>query len=250
MLDPGAAWIVGDILSDPNARAPTFGTDSLLATRFWTAVKTGTSKDMRDNWAIGWSQRYTVGVWVGNSSGAPMHDVSGVSGAAPVWAAVMRALHAHTPSRQSPPPAVLVQTTVRFDVNGQAPRREWFLPGTAQSRFALGGRKAAPTLSAGVRLGDEGRAAVPSAVNRITAPADGTILALDPDIPPRNQRVEFTAAAPGARWRLDGRPLGQGERLQWFPLPGRHRVQLVDAQGRLLDLIALEVRGAGIAPRR
>ena len=60
-LDASAAFIVGDILSDGNARARTFGTDSVLATRFWSAVKTGTSKDMRDNWAVGWSQRYTVG---------------------------------------------------------------------------------------------------------------------------------------------------------------------------------------------
>lgn len=88
-MDPRAAFIVGDILSDVNARARTFGTDSVLATRFWTAVKTGTSKDMRDNWAVGWSERYTVGVWVGNASGAAMHDVSGTSGAAPIWAAVM-----------------------------------------------------------------------------------------------------------------------------------------------------------------
>ena len=63
--------------------ARTFGTDSVLATRTWTAVKTGTSKDMRDNWAIGYSQAYTVGVWVGNASGAPMWDVSGTTGAAP-----------------------------------------------------------------------------------------------------------------------------------------------------------------------
>ena len=48
-LDPRAAFIVTDILSDPLARARTFGSDSVLATRFWTAVKTGTSKDMRDN---------------------------------------------------------------------------------------------------------------------------------------------------------------------------------------------------------
>jgi penicillin-binding protein 1C len=76
----------------------------VLATRFWTAVKTGTSKDMRDNWALGWSQRYTVGVWVGNASGAAMHDVSGTSGAAPIWAAVMQQLHARTPSRAPLPP--------------------------------------------------------------------------------------------------------------------------------------------------
>src|SRR5690606_11239005 len=70
-IDPRAAFIVTDILADPMARARTFGTDSVLATRFWTAVKTGTSKVMRDNWTVGYSQRYTVGVWVGNASGAP-----------------------------------------------------------------------------------------------------------------------------------------------------------------------------------
>lgn len=103
-LDPRAAFIVGDILADGNARARTFGTDSVLATRFWSAVKTGTSKDMRDNWALGYSSRYTVGVWVGNASGAPMWDVSGTSGAAPVWAALMNHLHQNEPSRPPAPP--------------------------------------------------------------------------------------------------------------------------------------------------
>ena len=77
--------LVADMLADPGARAATFGLDSPLVTRGWAAVKTGTSKDMRDNWCIGFTSRYTVGVWVGNASGAPMHGVSGVSGAAPVW---------------------------------------------------------------------------------------------------------------------------------------------------------------------
>ena len=70
VLSAASAFIVGDILADHQARAATFGLDSVLATRFWTAVKTGTSKDMRDNWAVGSSARYTVGVWVGNASGA------------------------------------------------------------------------------------------------------------------------------------------------------------------------------------
>ena len=81
MLDARAAFIVGDILSDRGARARTFGLDNVLATRFWSAVKTGTSKDMRDNWCVGFQRRYTVGVWVGNADGAPMWDVSGVSAA-------------------------------------------------------------------------------------------------------------------------------------------------------------------------
>src|SRR5262249_39694203 len=82
---PPVAFLVADILADRESRSTTFGLENALATRFWTAVKTGTSTDMRDNWCVGFSRRYTVGVWVGNFSGAPMRDVSGVTGAAPVW---------------------------------------------------------------------------------------------------------------------------------------------------------------------
>src|SRR5690606_22626021 len=92
-VSAAAAWIVGDILSDRHARARTVGLSSPLTTAFWSAVKTGASKDMRDNWCVGWSQRYTVGVWVGNSGGASMRDVSGVSGAGPVWHEIMAYLH-------------------------------------------------------------------------------------------------------------------------------------------------------------
>ena len=88
-----AAFLVSDILSDREARSLTFGLENPLATRFWTAVKTGTSKDMRDNWCIGYSKRYTVGVWVGNFNGEPMWNVSGITGAAPVWVEVMDFLH-------------------------------------------------------------------------------------------------------------------------------------------------------------
>jgi penicillin-binding protein 1C len=70
-LDPKASFIVSDILRDPMARARTFGTDSVLATRINAAVKTGTSKDMRDNWAVGYSSRFTVGVWVGSTLSVP-----------------------------------------------------------------------------------------------------------------------------------------------------------------------------------
>jgi penicillin-binding protein 1C len=140
VINPQAAYIISDIMSDGNARARTFGTDSVLATRFWSAVKTGTSKDMRDNWALGYSQKYTVGVWVGNASGASMWDVSGVSGAAPVWASIMNYLHERTPSKAPHPPAGLIREGVSFAAHGaqmlEAPREEWFVSGTQQARFA------------------------------------------------------------------------------------------------------------------
>ena len=224
--------------------------NSVLATRFWSAVKTGTSKDMRDNWAVGWSQRYTVGVWVGNASGAPMWDVSGTSGAAPVWAAVMAYLHRSTPSRAPKPPAGLVQQAVQFAAPGsgtplEAARSEWFLAGTEQPRFAMktGAADAISARASGPKCMQTGK----NVAARITAPAPGTIVALDPDIPPQRQRLSFTAQAPGLRWRIDGKAVGQGASMAWLPWPGRHRVQLVDGAGRVCDEIRIEVRGAGLA---
>jgi penicillin-binding protein 1C len=236
-MDPRAAFIVGDILSDPNARTRTFGLDSILSTRFWSAVKTGTSKDMRDNWAVGWSQRYTVGVWVGNASGESMWDVSGTSGAAPVWAEVMRFLHAREPSRAPVPPPGLVQARVEFgagpDGNAlEAARSEWFLQGTEQPLFAL----------------DTGMA---NDVNfaRITAPSDGTIIAVDPDIPPLRQRVRFESEGRGVQWRIDGKFFARGNSAQWLPWPGRHVIELVDGAGKVVDQRRIEVRGAGVVAK-
>ena len=250
-LDARAAFIVGDILSDGNARARTFGTDSVLATRFWSAVKTGTSKDMRDNWAVGWSERYTVGVWVGNASGAAMHDVSGTSGAAPIWAAVMGFLHAREPSRAPRVPAGLVQAAVRFGAVAaegaaapqplEAARQEWFTAGTEQAVFAIdSGAVSAYGQSA------RGQNDSKSIAARITSPASGTVIALDPDIPPTRQRLQFTATRDAVQWRLDGKPLGRGARVPWLPWPGRHVVQITDARGTVLDEVRLEVRGAGV----
>lgn len=239
VLDAGTAFIVGDILSDANARTKTYGTDSILTTPFWTAVKTGTSKDMRDNWVVGWSRRYTVGVWVGNASGAPMWDVSGISGAAPVWARIMAHLHRHQPSQAPQPPANLVRAAVTFGNQIEAPRREWFLPGTEQALFALA-PGAAP--------------AAEPALARIAAPEDGTIIALDPDIPAAHQQLTLAATVSGAhadalRWWLDDAELGAGARLSWLPLPGRHTLELRRADGQVLDRRRLDVRGASVASR-
>ncbi|MDR0478198.1 MAG: penicillin-binding protein 1C, partial [Burkholderiaceae bacterium] len=226
-LDARAAFIVGDILADPNARALTFGLDSVLRTPFWSAVKTGTSKDMRDNWAVGWSQRYTVGVWVGNADGAPMWNVSGVSGAAPVWADVMNFLHQRTSSHPPEPPPGVVREHVRFGDHLEADRDEWFVAGTEQALFTPDD---APHLAA----------------PRILAPTDGTIIALDPDIPPVNQRLRLQAQGRAVAWRIDGRLFSRSLSAQWLPWPGRHTIQLIDARGKTLDQVHVEVRGASV----
>jgi penicillin-binding protein 1C len=198
---------------------------------------------MRDNWAVGWSQRYTVGVWVGNASGAPMWDVSGTTGAAPIWAAVMQFLHTRQTSRAPKAPAGVVQ--VQF-AGTEAPRMEWFLQGTQQASFAI---DSVATTAYSTRAGGQNsqKSSGQSPPARITSPTTGTIIALDPDIPPNRQRVSFQATGTGGRWLLDGKPFAKGASAQWLPWPGRHVVQITDAKGQVLDEVRLEVRGAGVA---
>jgi penicillin-binding protein 1C len=240
-LSPESSFIVSDMLSDNNARARTFGTDSILTTRFWSAVKTGTSKDMRDNWAIGYSQRYTVGVWVGNASGESMWDVSGVSGAAPVWASVMSFLHAQQRSDPPKPPAGLNATQVALTSPSGTPieaaRREWFIAGSEVNTINSIALHADSMPASGSK-------SLKNSLPKITSPAQGTIIALDPDIPPQSQRLQLRAEGGSARWLLNGQSLGASKDIAWLPMPGRHTLQLSDAQGKVLDEVKFEVRGA------
>ncbi len=234
VLDPAASFVIGDILADRSARAPTFGLESALATRIWTAVKTGTSKDMRDNWCIGYSSRYTVGVWVGNASGLPMWDVSGVTGAAPVWHEVMHYLHRPATGIKSiapsAPPSVEAQH-IRYQEHNEVPRSEYFLAGTKQEVIT---------------------AAHPERdFASIRYPTPGMLIALDPDIPPARQRVRLLAQGlRTGKLVLDGKALptqvnAKQELLRdWMPWPGKHVLQLVDSKGQVLDQVKFEVRGA------
>jgi penicillin-binding protein 1C len=181
---------VASILASRDARSLTFGWESLLATPFGAAVKTGTSKDMRDNWCVGFTPAHTVAVWVGNSGGAPMWQVSGVSGAAPVWRGLMEYLQRGRPAR--PYPALAADTPV-------------------------------------FERGEFGRIVYPTA---------GSILALDPDIPPGHEIVEPEVDGPG-KLLIDGAILANG---RWAPLRGRHVLSLVDGEGKLIDEVKFEVR--------
>ncbi len=225
VMPAAAAFLVADVLADRASRSATFGLENPLATRFWTAVKTGTSKDMRDNWCVGFSRRYTVGVWVGNFSGEPMRDVSGVTGAAPVWLEVMAALHRGVPSDRPTPPPGVVAARATFERSVEPPRREWFLAGTEP--VAVPASRAV------------------AALPRIVRPVAGTIVALDPDIPPDRQRMVFEAtAAAGLRWVLDGADAGPAAApLAWEPRAGAHALVLAGADGRPVDTVRFVVRG-------
>ncbi|MFO7707536.1 MAG: penicillin-binding protein 1C [Desulfobacterales bacterium] len=217
-----AAFLTADILSDREARHVGFGLENVLATRFWTAAKTGTSKDMRDNWCIGFSQGYTVGVWVGNYSGEPMWDVSGVAGAAPIWRDIMNHLHRREPSLPADPPNGLVRGPGP-DRGGLRP--EWFIRGTEP-----------PAGAAGLREG----------LTRIAYPPDGAILLFDPDIPRERQKIFFLAAGDvgNLSWSLNGRSLSaEALRFGWTVVPGRFRLCLHERGRGRVDQIRFSVRG-------
>jgi penicillin-binding protein 1C len=129
-----------------------------------------------------------------------------------------------------------VRQAVRFGDRLEAQRSEWFLPGTQQEWMALDAAATGPQAAgAGAPAG------------RITAPANGTIVALDPDIPPQRQRLALRAEGGGGlRWRVDGRELARGAEAGWLPWPGRHVLQLVNGAGRVVDEVRVEVRGAGV----
>lgn len=231
LYSPEAAWIVGDMLSDRSARVRTFGLDSSLTTRYWTAVKTGTSRDMRDNWCVGWSTDYTVGVWVGNSAGNSMRNVSGVTGAGPIWHDVFDWLYRNRPPASPSRPAGVEARAIVFGGHLEPRRTEYFLGDTAQSRFMPPEAGAEPGLP------------------RISEPVDGTVLALDPDIPWDRQRLRLRAVdvrsrpvTTDVRWFLDARFYGEGTVPDWAPRTGVHVFELRDRRDTVLDRVRIVVR--------
>ncbi len=136
IFPPEISFLVGDILRDDAARKPAFGEGSVLDLPFPCAVKTGTTKDFRDNWTVGFTSEYTVGVWVGNFDGEAMNKISGVSGAGPIFREIMMILHREFSPDPIARPAPL-HTLAICTASGQLPNEfcpnqmtELFLPDT------------------------------------------------------------------------------------------------------------------------
>jgi membrane peptidoglycan carboxypeptidase len=93
VMDPRVAYLISDILDDDQARIPAMGRTNPLALPFPAAAKTGTSNDFRDNWTLGYTPGLVVGVWTGNTDNSEMLNISGLTGAAPLWAAYMQGVY-------------------------------------------------------------------------------------------------------------------------------------------------------------
>jgi membrane carboxypeptidase/penicillin-binding protein PbpC len=138
VVSPGAAFIISDILSDNQARSQAFGSNSVLNIQgHQVAVKTGTTNSLRDNWTIGYTDKYLVAVWVGNNDNSPMSRVaSGITGASPIWSRIMTALLVDEPAHRFIKPDTVVEVSVcpltsTLNCTGcPNARTEYFIQGT------------------------------------------------------------------------------------------------------------------------
>ncbi|MCC6221741.1 MAG: transglycosylase domain-containing protein [Deltaproteobacteria bacterium] len=193
LISDQVASLVGNILSDPWARRLEFGSNSILNLPVQTAVKTGTSTDYRDAWAVGFNDTYVVGIWMGNLDGSPTDGVTGSTGPALAIRSIFSRLNQHRISR----PLYLSQRLVRQDIcvaSGDdtqcAIRSEYFVPGTEPTTAAVLEPSEAPTL---------------------VTPTSNLQLAWDPRIPRERHKFEFQIEGlkPGesVSWMLNDRPL-------------------------------------------
>ncbi len=137
VLDEKVSFLINSVLSDNNARLLTFGPNSYLNLGARAvAVKTGTTNDLRDNWTVGWTKDFIVGVWVGNNDNEKMKNVaSGVSGAAPIWRRETLDMLSIKPDRPFEAPEGVSQIEVDKISgypahDGYGSYKEWFISGS------------------------------------------------------------------------------------------------------------------------
>jgi penicillin-binding protein 1C len=242
LFSPQVAYLIYHMLQDPDARRPMFGDHVPLYLPFPVALKTGTTRAYTDNWALGTTREFTVGVWAGNFSGEPTAGVMSMRGATPLLRAAFVALAARFGNPTAPPRPEGLSEGIVCPVSGQLPgplcsqnKHELFLSGGLPREYCTWHR-----LVCGQRITQyppqlQGWAAVHGLLHRATcaetasdntlrilSPTDGAQFVLDPFRPASHQVPPLRAAPASAdvRWIIDGLPAET-----WRPTPGEHRVR-------------------------
>jgi penicillin-binding protein 1C len=275
-----ATWaLLTDMLSDRYARAKSFGVNSVLSLPFAVAVKTGTSSDFRDTWTMGFTRDYTVATWVGNFSGEPMQQVSGVTGAAPLWSRIVLHLHEQQDPGPFAKPDGLVQKPI-CALSGMRPQaacpsivQEYFYPedlnayATQPDRFyqAIASAPGQPPRyrlnlppEYNEWLATQPQTSLESGQLKIIAPRNGDYFLMTPGQAgqrqsDRSQRLEFKLAALPPRsveWWLNGKQIAtQTSDTFFWPLqPGEWTLQVKD--GVATDQVKFQVGWAEQQPVR
>lgn len=280
IVSPQTAYWVADILADSRAREFIFGRSSSLELPFPAAVKTGTSQAYRDNWTVGFTKEVTVGVWVGNFDRRPLENSSGVTGAAPIFNAVMmaaqkRARGSIENASWSPllalPPGLEEQSVCAL--SGLRPgsacpviEMEWIRTGAAREDCTWhrgNGREMLVAWPAEYREWARARGlasereievlqvssseAQPGHGIRITNPPSGTTYLIDPTLRREYQTLSLRASVEGVSgpvvWTINGKTIGRtrsGRSLSWPLRPGAHTI--VASAGGAEDRVAIAVK--------
>jgi penicillin-binding protein 1C len=258
IFDERAAYLLADMLSDNHARAGTFGLNSYLSFEFPVACKTGTSSNYRDNWTIGFTPEWTVGVWAGNPDNSAMRGITGVTGAAPIFHEIMLKLHdRYGSSWYQAPPGIehgYIDPLTGHRVSADRPR-------ATEEVYAFPPEPAHPEDydSAGrVRLSEVYRAWIESDQNtlgdllaggrpakhlQILEPAPGARYYFDPDLPAKDQRLVLRADSTGqVQWSsptLDSQ--AEGNQVTIGLREGRHQIAARDTVTGETGTIWIEV---------
>ncbi|OUL28635.1 penicillin-binding protein 1C [Nostoc sp. RF31YmG] len=243
------AWqLIIDMLSDRHARATAFGVDSVLNLPFPSAVKTGTSSNFRDTWTVGFTTDYTVATWVGNFNGEPMRQVSGVTGAAPLWNRIMLHLHEHQEPSSFTPPEGLVQLPI-CAISGLKPTPD--CASVVQEYFYPKDKIAYETQQPGNLppeyddwLAKQQQSTLNTSNIRILSPHNGDLFLLYPG-EQATQKLEFKLVGKTAElveWRLNGEKLAtdSANSLFWYLRPGKWTLQA--RSGEISDKVSFQVQ--------
>ncbi len=198
-LEPST--LITHILQDNKARLAEFGENNALEFAYPVAAKTGTSRNFNDNWTVGFTPNITVGVWVGNSDGEPMEQVSGITGAGPIFHQVMDIInnYQNIPFKQF---RSLVATKVCLP-SGLLPQplcthtsEEFYLPGTAPKQADTWYQQDGLHLPQELHYWQQRFQTKSIGGLTITAPQDQDVFQLDSETPQTAQRIKCTIHAP------------------------------------------------------
>jgi penicillin-binding protein 1C len=264
VASPEAVSIVADILADNDARIRTFGPFSPLAFENQRIpCKTGTSSGFRDAWAVGVTAQHAVGVWVGNFDGSPMEEVAAITGAAPVWRAIVDYLLQHgDTSVPEPVENARLHRRQVCALTGMLPSREsprivneWFLAGTEPVQNAdqywrvVDGRRRLvlpPEYALWCRSGQNGLGAKVDDTSplRIVSPHPDATFVIDPQLSRSQQAVQLVASADIAEklvWKVDGKTLEPSRNgYFWSLIEGRHTIEVFGSSRHATSRFSVE----------
>lgn len=262
VLSSESAWLISHILSEYKYKVPAFGANSPVHFPFPVAVKTGTSKDFRDNFIVAYTSSFTIGIWVGNLFGKPLEGLPASSGAGAILRDVLLELY-HSggeygffntfPEPQGKIDSVQICTLSGMKAGAECPEKdlEYYIAGTQPAELCTwhkNGRIVLPENYkswADKNLNAGRNAALETSNVKIVYPMNGDIFKLTKSLRLSNQKIPLEAVTrfKTLYWFCDGVFIGEGREVYWTPSAGLHQLEarVEKREGSLKDEINFTV---------